>query len=82
MTDNPNGYRNVLRAIKTKMLEDKASAYKDAVIKDLAMLCRMMIRRLLKLDPESSLAKRAMDYLTRHGLQGSPLKGKEDVHDR
>lgn len=42
---------------------------------DLAMLVRMLVHKVQTFNPHSDLAKRAMDYLTRHGLQGSPLRG-------
>jgi len=50
---------------------DKSS---DIMVQELAMLCRMMVQRLTKLDPHSPLATRVRGYLARHNLQGSPLR--------
>ena len=43
-------------------------------VDDMAMMIRRLVRALQKANPESDLAKRAMDYLKRHGLEGSPLR--------
>lgn len=41
---------------------------------DLAMLVRRLVRRVRKDKPEDTVASQAMDYLTRHNLQGSILR--------
>lgn len=41
---------------------------------DLSMLVRQLIRRVRKADRDDETAKKALDYLTRHNLQGSPLR--------
>lgn len=43
---------------------------------DLAMLCQRLARALRKSAPDNELPEKAMDYLQRHGLQGSPLRGE------
>jgi hypothetical protein len=43
-------------------------------VDDLAALVRQLVYSLKKSQPDSDLAKRAMDYLVRQGLQGSPLR--------
>ena len=41
---------------------------------DLATLIRLLIRKVRKTDPDDETARKAMDYLTRHNLQGSVLR--------
>jgi hypothetical protein len=61
-------------------LEENISAsFKDAVlykrqVDDLAMLVRGLVHDLQKLNPDSSRAKKAMDYLKRKNLTGSILR--------
>ena len=43
-------------------------------IGDLSMLVRQLASSLRKAAPEHSLPDRAIDYLRRHNLQGSPLR--------
>lgn len=64
---NSDGLRRILRATR-----------QGQMIKDLAMLVKMLVRRIRKLDPKDTVAAKAMDYLKRNGLQGSPLRGKDD----
>jgi len=45
---------------------------------DLAVLVRKLSYALTKANPGSTLPARAMDYLKRHGLQGSPLRGQDE----
>lgn len=48
----------------------------SASVDDLAALVRKLSYALTKANPASTLPERAMDYLKRHGLQGSPLRGQ------
>lgn len=41
---------------------------------DMAMLIRRLARALNNARPGSALPEQAMDYLKRHGLDGSPLR--------
>jgi hypothetical protein len=65
-----------------------AGAAPDARVEDLAALVRQLVHSLNKVKPDSDLAKRAVDYLQRKGLAGSPLRaddspqpGKEGGND-
>lgn len=49
----------------------------DAVVDDLAMLVRRLVRSLEKANPGTDLAPQALDYLKRKGLQGSPLREQQ-----
>lgn len=49
------------------------------IVDDLALLCRQLVRSLAKAAPGNDLATRAMDYLQRKGLQGSPFRGDGPV---
>ena len=46
----------------------------DGTVDDLSMLVRQLVHALRKASPDNALAERAMDYLKRKGLQGSPLR--------
>ncbi len=46
-------------------------------VEDLSALVRQLVRSLRKEVPHDELADRAMDYLKRKGLQGSPLRTAE-----
>ena len=41
---------------------------------DLVMLVRQLATKLRKVAPDTDLPERAIDYLKRHNLQGSPLR--------
>jgi len=45
---------------------------------DLAMLVARLVRALRKAAPEHELPEKAMDYLRRNGLCGSPLREGAD----
>lgn len=49
-------------------------ACSTATLDDLSMLIRQLAHSLKKARPDSELPDRAVDYLARHGLQGSPLR--------
>lgn len=46
----------------------------ERVTDDLAALVRQLVRSLRKTAPDNELADKALDYLKRKGLQGSPLR--------
>lgn len=46
----------------------------ERVTDDLAALVRQLVRSLRKAAPDNELADKALDYLKRKGLQGSPLR--------
>ena len=46
----------------------------DPRVDDLAALIRQLVHSLKKSRPDSDLLARAMDYLQRKGLAGSPLR--------
>jgi len=56
-------------------------AHKRDQVDSLAALVRQLAQSLKKHHPESDLAKRAVDYLKRHGLQGSPLRTEAQSTD-
>lgn len=43
-------------------------------VDDMAAVIRQLVRSLRKASPGNEVAERALDYLKRHGLQGSPLR--------
>jgi hypothetical protein len=49
----------------------------ERLVDDLAALVRQLVRALSKANADSPLIERAMDYLKRKGLQGSPLRAVE-----
>lgn len=44
------------------------------LVDDLAMLVRLLVHSLRKHSPDNETARKAVDYLRRHELQGSPLR--------
>ena len=46
-------------------------------VDDLSALVRRLVHSLSKAAPEHDLPAKALDYLKRKGLQGSPLRGSE-----
>lgn len=46
----------------------------ERVTDDLAALVRQLVRTLRKAAPDNDLADKALDYLRRKGLQGTPLR--------
>jgi len=46
----------------------------ERVTDDLAALVRQLVRSLREAAPQHALPDKAMDYLKRKGLQGSPLR--------
>ena len=45
-------------------------------ISDLSMLVKRFAHAIRRVDPDNEMAKQAADYLKRHNLQGSILRGK------
>lgn len=58
--------------------EREAAAVK---VDDLAMLVRQLVHSLRKHSPDNTTAARAVDYLKRHELQGSPLRSLSPAPD-
>lgn len=54
----------------------------ERVTDDLAALVRQLVRSLRKTAPDNDLADKALDYLKRKGLQGSPLRHNDEAHRR
>ena len=48
-----------------------------ATVDDLSALVRRLVQALTKAAPDNDLPAKAMDYLKRKGLQGSPLRESE-----
>lgn len=46
----------------------------EAQVDDMAMLIMQLVHSLHKIDPSNKTAGRAMDYLRRNDLLGSPLR--------
>lgn len=44
---------------------------------DLSMLVRQLVHALRKASPDHALPDKAMDYLKRKGLQGSPMRNQQ-----
>lgn len=51
----------------------------ERVTDDLAALVRRLAHSLRKAAPGNDLPEKALDYLTRNGLQGSPLRDGDAV---
>src|SRR5258708_3144954 len=47
-----------------------------ASVDDLAMLVKKLVRHVRKASPDNNMAIMAMDYLIRHGLEGSALRNE------
>jgi hypothetical protein len=60
--------------------------YRDADVHarmdDLAMLVKKLVRHVRKATPDNNMAGMAMDYLRRHGLEGSPLRAADSQDER
>lgn len=65
---------------KNEAVEHWNTRATDQTVDDCAALIRQLVHALRKASPTSDLASRAMDYLKRKGLQGSPLReGKKQA---
>ena len=53
----------------------------DPRVDDLAMLVKRLAHSLEKVSPDSDLPGKAIDYLKRKGLQGSPLRQGDNAPD-
>lgn len=69
------------RAEKAEAQLAAISSKEGAIVDDLAMLVRRLVHALHKSKPDSTLAKQAVDYLRRKGLQGSPLREHQPHSD-
>lgn len=54
--------------------ENEALRNTSACVDDLSALVRQLVQRLRKAAPDSDLPAKALDYLQRKGLQGSPMR--------
>lgn len=50
----------------------------SSCVDDLSALVRQLVHRLRKAAPDNDLPEKALDYLKRKGLQGSPLRNEHD----
>lgn len=50
----------------------------SSCVDDLSALVRQLVQHLRKAAPDNDLAGKALDYLKRKGLQGSPLRSERD----
>lgn len=57
------------------------AAARDDRVDDLAALVRQLARSLSKAAPDHALPAKAVDYLRRKGLQGSPLRDESVKRD-
>lgn len=66
------------RDARIRREEREAAAVK---VDELAALVRLLVHSIRKHSPDNETARRAMDYLKRHELQGSPLRGLSPAPD-
>lgn len=57
-----------------KATEERQMIELRATVGDLSALVRRLVQTLTKAAPDNDLPAKAMDYLKRKGLQGSPLR--------
>lgn len=58
--------------------ENEALRNSSSCVDDLSALVRQLVHRLRKAAPDNDLPEKALDYLKRKGLQGSPLRNEHD----
>jgi hypothetical protein len=81
--DQQGVIREVLDELERACAESGLCARRSAAIGegglvgDLSMLVRQLVHSLKKAKPDSDLAARAVDYLQRKGLAGSPLRAAD-----
>lgn len=81
--DGPDGDKNAdyLAKIGPKtilaLLDELEACKADAVAGDLSMLVRQLVQALRKVAPDHALPDKALEYLKRKGLQGSPLRAMD-----
>jgi hypothetical protein len=69
-----------LDAMVGRMKREAAAPQAPAApVDDLAQLVKQLVRTLRKAAPGNDLAEKAMDYLKRQGLQGSPLRAAPEA---
>jgi len=61
--------------------ENAALRQKADCVDDCAHLIRKLVHCRRQLNADEGLAEKALDYLKRKGLQGSPLRAEEASHD-
>lgn len=63
----------------TKVHNPNHRNYDSGTVDDLAALVRQLAHSLKKSSLDNDLADKAVDYLRRKGLQGSPLRGLVEI---
>lgn len=58
--------------------ENEALRSSSSCVDDLSALVRQLVHRLRKASTDNDLLEKALDYLRRKGLQGSPLRNERD----
>ncbi|KFE50125.1 hypothetical protein [Pseudomonas syringae] len=73
---NRASYASEERGKQIDQLKAKCEGLREKVacVDDLSALVRQLVHRLRKAAPDNDLPGKAMDYLKRKGLQGSPLR--------
>jgi cell division protein FtsB len=86
LSDSFRAERDQLKAenaqLKNQEIELKAEVEalrnSSSCVGDLSALVRQLVHRLRKAAPDNDLPEKALDYLKRKGLQGSPLRNEHD----
>lgn len=65
-------------AILAAAPQAQAPSAPSGVVGDMAVLVKQLVQALRKAAPGNDLAGKSLDYLKRHGLQGSPLRVHSD----
>lgn len=66
------------RIAELRLAIQAAPAAPGSVMGDMATLVKQLVQNLRKAAPDNDLADKALDYLERHGLLGSPLRVHSD----
>jgi hypothetical protein len=66
---------NMMDWVRARLLESPAVA-PDKKVDELSMIVRQLVHALRRAAPSNALTSRAVDYLKRNGLQGSPLRAE------
>lgn len=72
------GYEAQNNVIAELKAENEALRSSSSCVEDLSALVRQLVHRLRKASPDNDLPEKALDYLRRKGLQGSPLRNERD----
>lgn len=82
--DNPRRDLVKAGALILAEIERLDRANQNATVDDLSCLVRQLVHKLRQVAPDSDLPAKALDYLKRKGLQGSPLRSglDQDIETR